>query len=147
MAGRWGVPLLVIALAACAAEPVSRDAARSGPAATAPAAAMAPAAAPAPAEALPPEYRRFAGRWTGIWNGSARETSTLIVDSITPNGEIRGTYAFMDLPPVVFRTRIVGDGFSFGRGARFDFTLRPDGRMSGERLVSGIVDTAVLARN
>lgn len=59
-----------------------------------------------------------------------------------------GAYVYRDMDAVRFRSQIENGAFAFGRlpVARFVFTLRPDGRLDGERTWREGVNRVVLTR-
>ena len=94
----------------------------------------------------PPQYAAFAGRWSGFWDGSF--PSVLVVERITPDGQLDLSYQFAQEVPVRIRSRIENNGFRWGTTNRFTFVLRPDGRLDGERVTpSGQLNTITLTRN
>jgi hypothetical protein len=98
---------------------------------------------------LPFENRNFVAfsvRWVGIWDNNPLYTS-LTIESVSPTGDVIGSYVFMSANPSKFLARIVNDTITFGSFARFTFWLRPDGKMEGTRNVSGVLNTTVLIRD
>jgi class 3 adenylate cyclase len=83
----------------------------------------------------------FPGRWEGIWDNDPRATTSLTIESVTPTGEVAGSYVFMSGSPSKFVTRINGNAISF---SILIFRIRPDGKMEGIRNASGVLNTTVL---
>jgi class 3 adenylate cyclase len=107
-----------------------------------------------PAHALQPttdfdENRNFAaffGRWVGVWDNNPVFTTSLSIESVSPTGDVTGSYAFMRKPSK-FVARITNDTLTFGSLCKFTFALRPDGKLEGTRNDSGILSTTVLVRD
>ena len=85
-------------------------------------------------------------RWTGVWDNDPRYTTSLTIDSVSPTGEVTGSYEFMG-QSAKFAAKITDNTINFGSGAKFAFRLRPDGKMEGTRNVSGVLNTTLLARD
>jgi class 3 adenylate cyclase len=87
------------------------------------------------------------GRWDGIWNNDPQSTTSLTIESVSPTGEVTGSYAFRSGTPARFVARIADSTVGFGRSDKFTFKLRPDGKMEATRNIAGRLDTAILTRN
>src|SRR5439155_668991 len=93
-----------------------------------------------PAHASPPgtdfdenrSFGAFSGRWVGIWDNDPQYTTSLIIESIGPTGDVTGSYVFMGHPSK-FMATIIDDTISFGSFYKFMFRLRSDGKMEGTR--------------
>ena len=99
---------------------------------------------------LPFENRNFAafsGRWVGIWDNNPLATTSLTIESVSPTGDVTGSYVFMSGNPTKFVTKITDDTINFGSLHKFTFRLRPDGKMEGTRNDSGVLNTTVLIRD
>jgi class 3 adenylate cyclase len=92
-------------------------------------------------------FAAFSGRWVGIWDNNPLYTTSLTIESVSPTGDVTGSYVFMSGNPSKFLAKIVNDTITFGSFARFTFWLRPDGKMEGTRNVSGVLNTSVLIRD
>jgi class 3 adenylate cyclase len=86
----------------------------------------------------------FSGHWAGIWDNNPLYSTSLIFDSISPTGDVAGSYFFMSENPSRFVAKIANDTIKFGV---FTFKLRPDGQLEGTRNASGLLSTAVLHRD
>ena len=84
------------------------------------------------------------GRWDGIWDNDPQATTSLTIESVSPTGEVTGTYAFKSGNPIRFVARIVDSTVSFGRPDKFTFKLRLDGKMEATLNRAGRLYTAVL---
>jgi class 3 adenylate cyclase len=84
------------------------------------------------------------GHWQGIWDNNPQATTSLTIESVSPTGDVIGSYVFMSGDPTRFVARIVDNTISFGSSSRFTFKIRPDGKMEGTRNLAGQLDTAVL---
>lgn len=73
-------------------------------------------------------------------------TTTLIVENVSAAGEMTGSYQFQSATPDRIRTQITENTIRFGGRVRFTFTLLPDGRMSGERVMPQLTNTTMLTR-
>jgi hypothetical protein len=107
------------------------------------------ATAPQPAAAsqadVPAQYAAFAGHWRGSWDGAY--PAELVVERIAPDGQLTLSYKFGQDAPVRIRSRIENNGFAWGTTGRFTFTLRPDGRLAGERVTpSGQLNLITMSR-
>jgi class 3 adenylate cyclase len=97
-----------------------------------------------------PENRNFAafpGRWIGIWDNDPQYTTSLIIEGVSPTGDVTGAYVFMSGSPTKFTTKITDDTIRFGSVHKFMFSLRPDGKMEGTRNAAGVLNTTVLTRD
>jgi hypothetical protein len=97
-----------------------------------------------------PENRDFAaltGRWLGIWDNNPIATTSLSIESVSPTGDVTGSYVFMSANPIKFVTKITDDTINFGSFYKFTFKLRSDGKMEGTRYGSGVLNTTVLTRD
>ncbi len=82
----------------------------------------------------------FAGKWGGKWDGVL--ASNLYVESIEPDGAVRGVYAWDTAPnfrpmrgAVRFKGRFKKGMLTWGDNTSFEFRARPDGKISGTRYV------------
>lgn len=100
----------------------------------------------APGPEVPPQLAPFHGRWSGIWDSNPDWTSVLNVTSVSPTGEVTGTYVYMQMAPSRFQSQVTDGAFGFGPSRRFVFTMRPDGRLAGVRTVGGETNTIVLRK-
>src|SRR6516225_3841458 len=89
----------------------------------------------------------FSGRWVGIWNNNPIATTSLIIESVSPTGDVTGSYVFMSGDPAKFLAKITDNAITFGNLPKFTFRLRPDGKMEGTRYDSGLLNTTVLVRD
>ena len=97
-----------------------------------------------------PENRNFAafsGRWVGFWDNDPQYTTSLIIEAVSPTGDVTGSYVFMSETPTKFMTKIADDTIYFGGVHKFMFRLRPDDKMEGTRNASGVLNTTVLTRD
>ncbi len=92
-------------------------------------------------------FAAFSGRWLGIWDNDPQYTTSLTIESVSPTGDVTGSYVFMSGNPTKFVTKITDDTINFGSVYKFTFRLRPDGKMEGTRNASGILNTTVLTRD
>lgn len=88
----------------------------------------------------------FSGRWVGIWDNNPVATTSLIIESVSPTGDVTGSYVFMSGNPTKLVTKITDDTINFGSLYKFTFRLRPDGKIEGTRYGSGVLNTTVLTR-
>jgi hypothetical protein len=89
----------------------------------------------------------FSGRWVGIWDNDPLYTTSLSIESVSPTGDVTGSYVFMSANPTKFVTKITDNTINFGSFYKFTFRLRPDGKMEGTRNASGVLNTTVLTRD
>lgn len=96
----------------------------------------------APDQGVPADLAAFSGTWGGYWNGSL--ASLLVVEHVDAEGYIDGVYAWGDSAEyqlsagsTKFRTKIVGGQFGWGRKIVLKFRHTADGKLLGERYVSG----------
>jgi class 3 adenylate cyclase len=92
-------------------------------------------------------FAAFPGLWVGIWDNDPQYTTSLNIDSVSPTGDVTGSYVFMSATPVKFATKITDNAIYFGSINKFMFRLRPDGKMDGTRNTSGVLNTTVLIRD
>lgn len=102
----------------------------------------------APGSDVPATLAVFSGRWGGTWDGVL--PSLVIVESVAADGSIRGVYAWGSYGSVTpgstrFRTTVNGSTFAWGSDSKFEFTMK-DGKLHGERIRSGNVNTVVMAK-
>jgi class 3 adenylate cyclase len=91
-------------------------------------------------------FEAFSGRWVGVWDNDPQYTTSLIIESISPTGDVTGSYIFMGNPSK-FMATIIDGAISFGSFYKFMFRLRPDSKMEGTRSAAGILNTTVLTRD
>jgi class 3 adenylate cyclase len=93
------------------------------------------------------DFADFLGRWVGIWDNNPEFTTSLIIEPVTPSGDVTGSYVFMSFAPTKFVATIIDDTINFGGFYHFVFKLRPDGKMEGTRSAKGVLNTTVLTRD
>ena len=93
------------------------------------------------------DFAAFSGRWVGIWDNNPIATTSLIIESVSPTGDVTGSYVFMSGNPTKLVTKITDDTINFGSLYKFTFRLRPDGKIEGTRYGSGVLNTTVLTRD
>lgn len=76
--------------------------------------------------------------------------SLVVIESVSANGDVRGVYAWGSYGTITpgttrFRTKINGNTFAWGGNIKFEFTMK-DGKLHGERMSSGNVNTVVMAK-
>jgi class 3 adenylate cyclase len=89
----------------------------------------------------------FSGRWVGIWDNNPPYTSSLTIESVSPTGDVTGSYVYWSENRSKFAAKIADNTISFGSRYKFTFRLRPDGKMEGTRDDSGVLNTTVLSRD
>ena len=92
-------------------------------------------------------FAAFSGRWVGIWDNDPQYTTSVTIESVSPTGDVTGSYVFMSATPVKFVTKITDNTISFGSINKFMFRLRPDDKIEGTRYASGVLNTTVLIRD
>lgn len=95
-----------------------------------------------PAPDVPAKLAAFSGVWRGYWGGAL--PSLLIVERVSPSGDADGIYLWGADPrgrfaggSDKFRAKIAGGMLSWESGVKFQFAVLPDGKLHGERYVSG----------
>ena len=112
-------------------------------------AARAGAAVPsvqAPGPDVAANLAAFSGRWVGIWDNNPLATTSLTIESVSPAGDVAGSYVYTSVSPARFVAKIIDDTIAFGSLYKFTFRLQPDGTMKGTRNDSGLLNTTVLTR-
>jgi hypothetical protein len=99
----------------------------------------------APGPDVPANFAAFSGRWVGIWDNNPQSTTSLTIESVSPTGDVTGSYVYMGNPSM-FAVKITDGTINFGSRYKFTFRLRPDGKMEGTRNDSGLLNTTVLMR-
>ncbi len=102
----------------------------------------------APGPDVPANLAAFSGKWGGIWDGVL--PSLVVIESVSATGDVRGVYAWGAYGTTTpgstrFRTKINGNAFTWGGGTKFDFVMK-DGKLHGERTVSGSLNTVVMSK-
>jgi class 3 adenylate cyclase len=93
-------------------------------------------------------FAAFSGRWVGIWDNNPRYTTSLTIESVSPTGDVTGSYVYMSQNPFKFVAKITDHAINFAGFYKFTFRLRPDGKMVGTRNDdSGVLNTTVLIRD
>ena len=88
----------------------------------------------------------FSGRWVGIWDNNPLYPTSLTIESVSPTGDVTGSYVFMSENHAKFVAKITDHTINFGSRYKFTFRLRPDGKLEGRRNNSGILNTTVLSQ-
>lgn len=93
-------------------------------------------------------FAAFSGRWVGIWDNNPLYTTSLIIESVSPTGDVTGWYVFYWSENYSkFAAKIADNTITFGRRYKFTFRLRPDSKMEGTRSSSVLLDRTVLTRD
>lgn len=104
-----------------------------------------------PGPEIPKEFAAFVGKWGGHWGGSL--ASNLYVESVSRTGDARGVYVWGTSKSVrtpgatKFRARIEDNVLSWGdsaKGIGFEFKIRSDGKITGERYNRGSAEGIVV---
>ena len=101
---------------------------------------------PAASADVPADLAAFLGRWVGVWDDNALWTTSLTIESVSPAGDVTGSYVYMSDNPARFVSKVTDNTISFGGRYKFTFRLRRDGSMEGTRNDSGLLNTTVLVR-
>ena len=103
----------------------------------------------APGPDVPAAIAAFSGSWHGYWDGKIE--SLLVVERISRAGEAAGVYAWSIDPDgafqagsMTFQGTIASGVLSFGSRVRFDFAMKPDGTLFGQRTIDGVRDDDVV---
>jgi class 3 adenylate cyclase len=92
-------------------------------------------------------FAAFSGRWVGIWDNNPLYTTSLTIESVSPTGDVTGSYVYWSENHAKFAAKIADNTINFGSPNKFTFRLRPDGKMEGTRNRAGILNTTILSRD
>jgi len=98
---------------------------------------------------LPSELAAFVGKWGGKWNGTL--ASNLYVESIEQDGAVKGVYVWDTAPNFRptrgasrFKGTIAKGILSWGTATKFEFLVRPDGKLQGSRSYDGFAGNTII---